>query len=475
MSKRVGSLPEQLRGPLVIAGAGVSGSGIARLLCGCGADVTLADSNVKAGERVAEEIGCSFVPLDYAVDNVRTFCTVVTSPGWRPTSELFVRAAESGIPVIGDVEVAWRLDQAEAFGKPHTWVAITGTNGKTTTTGMAAAMLAGDDPAHPQALPVGNIGVAVGDALAHEPRVDILVAELSSFQLHYSSTLHPEVGIVLNLADDHLDWHGSFEAYAAAKAKALHARIPLVNADDPVVRALAPDAVSFTLHEPAEGQVGVRDGFIVDHAFADGIPIAPAEGISPPGLAGISDALAATAIARALGASPEHIATALSTYSVSAHRGAVTHTGAGVTFVDNSKATNPHAATMALKGVDRYIWIGGGQLKGAHIDDFLNENAPHMKAAALLGLDRELLRAGLARVRPDLPVFVSDSTDKYGAMREAIEFVTRIAESGDTVMLAPAAASLDMYAGMAERGDIFTELAREYFPRTESNGVRDES
>ena len=125
--------------------------------------------------------------------------------------------------------------------------------------------------------------------------------------------------------------------------------------------------------------------------------------------------------------------------------------------------------------MDRYIWIGGGQLKGAHIDDFLKENAPHMKAAALLGLDRELLRAGLARVRPDLPVFVSDSTDKYGAMREAIEFVTRVAESGDTVMLAPAAASLDMYAGMAERGDIFTELAREYFPRTESNGVRDES
>jgi len=475
MSNWTGSLPEQLTGPIVVAGAGVSGSGIARLLCACGADVTLADSNVEVGARVANETGCGFIPLADAEENVASYRAVVTSPGWRPTSELFVRAAEKGIPVIGDVEVAWQLDQAGAFGEPHTWVAITGTNGKTTTTGMAAAMLAGDDPEHPQALPVGNIGVAVGDALAHEPRVDILVAELSSFQLHYSSALTPAVGTVLNLADDHLDWHGSFEAYAAAKAKALKAKIPVVNADDPVVRDLAPEAISFTLSEPKPGQVGVRDGYIVDRAFSDDLVIAPAEGISPPGLAGISDALAATAVSRALGATPEDIAKALASYSVSAHRGAVTHRGSGVTFVDNSKATNPHAATMALKGVDRYIWIGGGQLKGAHIDDFLAQNAPHMKAAALLGVDREMLRAGLEAHAPAVPVFVTDSTDKHEAMRDIMEFVYRVAEPGDTVMLAPAAASLDMYQGMAERGNIFTHLAREYFPHTESDGAHDES
>ncbi|EPD70012.1 UDP-N-acetylmuramoylalanine-D-glutamate ligase [Corynebacterium pyruviciproducens ATCC BAA-1742] len=482
-----GSLPEQLTGPLLVAGAGVSGEGIARLLVACAADVTVADANTVTGQALASKLGCAFIPLDEAVAQVDRYATVVTSPGWRPNSELFVQAAAHGVPVIGDVEVAWQLDQARCFGEPHTWVAITGTNGKTTTTGMAAAMLAGPDREHPLALAVGNIGVAVGEALYHEPRVDTLVAELSSFQLHYSSTLRPRVGIVLNLADDHLDWHGSFEAYAAAKAKVLHAETPLVNADDPVVRNLAPEAISFTLGEPAPGQIGVRDGYIVDRAFVDdnvgeqsdgksqaegeGLVIAPVEGISPPGVAGIADALAATAVARALGAPAHDIAAALASFSVASHRGAITHRGGGVTFVDNSKATNPHAAAMALKGVARYIWIGGGQLKGAHIDTFLRANAPHMTAAALLGVDREKLREGLANVVPELPVFVTGKTDKHRAMREIFEFVASVAQPGDTVMLAPAAASLDMYKGMAERGDIFTACAKEFFPSEESESA----
>ena len=247
-------LPTELHGNVLVAGAGISGAGSARMLVDLGASVTVADDDETARLRVSEITGADNTSVT-DVDLSRYSC-VVTSPGWRPTTPLLVDAANQGIPVIGDVELCWRLDRSGVFGPPRTWLAVTGTNGKTTTTAMLAAMM--------NTVPVGNIGVAVSDALTSGN--DILVVELSSFQLHWSSTIRPAAGCLLNLADDHIDWHGSFDNYRADKAKVLLGDVAVVGIDDPNLAGY--DAIGFTLSAPARGQVGIVDGMIVDNALA---------------------------------------------------------------------------------------------------------------------------------------------------------------------------------------------------------------
>ena len=470
-------IPELCAGSILVAGAGVSGVGMAHLLMDMHADVTVADDDEIKRDRVTESTGARTMTVSDAIDQLLTFKLVVTSPGWNPRTALLVTATELGIPVIGDVELAWRIDQSGVFGPPRTWIGITGTNGKTTTTAMVTAMLTAPQSVSPHAVAVGNIGLAVGEALTQtNPRADILVAELSSFQLHWSSTLHPHVGTVLNLADDHIDWHGDFTHYADAKAKVLNADIPLVNADDPRVVAYAPKAIGYTLQPPQPGQVGVDGGYIVDWAFqAAGetgdqpVPIAPIDSISPPGIAGLSDAVAATAVARALGTPAEQIARALRHFTVASHRGGVVWDGGGLAFVDNSKATNPHAAQTVLQGLDHYVWIGGGQLKGADVTDLVTEHGPHMRAAILMGVDRHELADAFARYSPATPVYLVDETDGVTAMREVVQRAIDVAHTGDAVVLAPAGASLDMYTGMSERGNLFAEAARALAPATGSS------
>lgn len=447
-------------GRVVVAGAGVSGAGCARLLARVGADVRVADDNETARFRVQEATGVEAWSTAQLRESLDSVDLVVTSPGWRPDSAVLVAAAEAGVEVIGDVELAWRLDSAGACGAPRTWLAITGTNGKTTTTAMAAAMLSEGGF---KAEAVGNIGVSVSDALLAEPRIDVIVAELSSFQLHWSSTIHPAAGVLLNLADDHIDWHGSFDAYALAKAKLLDSDVAIISRDDAaVVRvAGARDVIAFGSGIPVDGELGVEDGMLVDRAFGGGV-LASAEGISPAGPAGVYDALAAAALARSQGVEPQAIARALDTFEVSGHRGQVVHEHNGVAFVDNSKATNPHAADAALRGQSGVHWVAGGQLKGADVAELVREHAPHMAAAYLMGVDREVMRQALLDARPDLPIVVTDSTDPVAATEELVAAAAAAAQPGQSVVLAPAAASLDMFTGMGQRGDLFADAARRF-------------
>ncbi|MFV8380821.1 UDP-N-acetylmuramoyl-L-alanine--D-glutamate ligase [Corynebacterium hindlerae] len=461
-------LPQELQGEVLITGAGVSGAGCARMLAELGVAVTVADDDETARLRLAEAVSVKHLSVAQARARLRDFQLVVTSPGWNPRTAVLADAHAAGIPVIGDVELAWRLDQAGVFGKPHTWVAITGTNGKTTTTAMTTAMLQAGGLA---AASVGNIGVAIGDALQAPERIDVLVAELSSFQLHWSHSLRPAVGCVLNIADDHIDWHGSFLEYAGAKAKALLAEVAVFGADDPAVVAQVQQLeasrqlsdtrkVGFTLGKPGADQLGIVDKQLVDNAFAADEVLASATGISPAGPAGQLDALAAAAIARALGVSSEAIATALANFEVAGHRGQIVHEHGGVTFVDNSKATNPHAADAAMRGLDSIIWIAGGQLKDADVSELVRTHAAQIKHAVLLGVDKQLLADALRDVRPDLPITLIQSSDPEEAMTDAVRAAADTMAAGDVVLLAPAAASLDMYTGMGQRGDMFAAAAR---------------
>lgn len=456
-------LPEIASGVLV-AGAGVSGIGAAELLQAAGARFKVVDDNPEGRAR-AEALGFDTLSGEEARASFGDFGLVVTSPGWRPDAQLLIDAKAAGLDVIGDVELCFRLDRAGVFGPPRDWLVVTGTNGKTTTTGMLAAMMieAGKDTGK-RAGACGNIGVAVGKALLAPERLDVLVAELSSFQLHWSSQLVPDAGVLLNLADDHIDWHGSFDAYAEAKAKVLRAPVAVAGVDDAEVRRLASatgrgDIIGFTAGAPGENQVGVEDGRIVSRIGGSRTDVASADGIQPPGQAGVLDALAATAVALNQGAKPEHVRRALEAYQVAGHRGAVVHSAGGVDWVDNSKATNPHAADSALTGAGDVVWIAGGQLKGAAVDAVVKAHAQQFRAVALLGVDRELIRESVARVAPEVPIFVTDATDPVQAMEEVVAYAASKARPGDTVLLAPAAASLDMFSGMSARGDAFAAAA----------------
>lgn len=450
-------LPQALQGRILVAGAGVSGLSIAKMLSELHCDVVVADDNETARHMLIEVVDVADISTAQAQEQLDSFSIVVTSPGWRPTSTLFVDAHRQGLEVIGDVELAWRLDQAGVFGEPHTWLAVTGTNGKTTTTSMLAAMM---NEGGFTAKAVGNIGIPVSEALVAKNRIDVLVAELSSFQLHWSPTFTPDAGVVLNLAEDHIDWHGSMRDYALAKMEVLKGKVAIIGADDPYLVQLTSEAdlsglIGFTVNEPATGQLGVKAGELVDNAYGNNVVLASADGINPAGPAGVLDALAAAAVARSQGVAPEAIARALDSFEVAGHRGQVVAEHDGVHFIDNSKATNPHAADSALAGHDSVIWVVGGQLKGADIAPLVKKHEQRIKAALVLGADRAEIVAALKEHASQASVFVTDKTEPFEAMEEIVTEAFSISEPGDTVLLAPAAASLDMFKGMGQRGDLF--------------------
>jgi UDP-N-acetylmuramoylalanine--D-glutamate ligase len=338
----------------------------------------------------------------------------------------------------------------------------------------------------------GNIGDPVLDVLSRP--ADLLAVELSSFQLFWAPSLRPEAGAVLNVAEDHLDWHGSMDAYAQAKARALDGRVAVVGLDDPVAARLLPSAgapvkTGFRLGDPAAGQLGVRDGMLVDRAFADdadgadGLALAPVASISVAGPIGVLDALGAAALARAVGVAPASIADALAGFHVGRHRAEPVAVVDGVTYVDDSKATNPHAAQASVLAYPRVVWVAGGLLKGASVDEMVARTADRLVGAVLIGRDRAVVADALSRHAPDVPVIevvtredavvhettvthetrvVDASAPGLGArvMTEVIAAAASLARTGDTVLLAPAGASFDQFAGYADRGDTFAAAVR---------------
>jgi UDP-N-acetylmuramoylalanine--D-glutamate ligase len=440
---------------VLVCGVGVAGASAARALLPRTARVLLTArerSAVVDELHRAEWLG-PLTSVPAAVD------LVVASPGLRPTDPLLQDAAARGIDVWGEAELAWRLRPRDA----GPWLALTGTNGKTTTVHMLEAILRA---AGLRAAAVGNVGEPMIDAVLADPPYEVLAVELSSQQLHYAPSLHPAAGAILNLAEDHLDWHGSMAAYALAKVQVWAGDVAVGNLDDPQVAALLRDApapahVGFTLTDPADGQLGVRDGRLVSHAYGDdGAVLATVDQVRPAGAHNVANALAAAALARSVGVGPEAIAAGLQAFVPDPHRNQFVLSRDGVAYVDDSKATNPHAALASLRAYESIVWVAGGQLKGVDPTELVVEIARRLRAAVLLGADRAVLAEALRRHAPQIPVIVVDSTDDR-AMVEVVRAAAGIARPGDTVLLAPAAASYDMFAGYGARGDAFAAAARE--------------
>jgi UDP-N-acetylmuramoylalanine--D-glutamate ligase len=475
-------------GPLVagarvlVVGAGVTGRAVLAALTPLGLLADLTDDNPMALEPFAYN-GVRVIDGDAAVARVADYALVVVSPGLPPGAPVAVAAANAGVPVWGDVELAWRLDQSGRYGPPRQWLVVTGTNGKTTTTSMVQAML---EAAGRRSLLCGNIGDPVLDVLSQPS--ELLAVELSSFQLYWSSSVRPEAGVVLNIAEDHLDWHGSLAHYAAAKARALDGRVAVAGLDDAVAAELldaahAPVKVGFRLGVPGPGELGVRDGNLVDNAFAENVALAPVASIPVAGPVGVLDALAAAALARAVGVPSDAIASALASFQVGRHRAQVVAVSGGVTYVDDSKATNPHAAEASLRAYPRVVWIAGGLLKGASVDDLVARVADRLVGAVLIGRDRGEVADALSRHAPDVPVVEVVAGEDAGVdgtseslvthvtippgesggravMAHAVAAARDLAAPGDTVLLAPAGASFDQFSGYSERGDQFAAAVR---------------
>jgi UDP-N-acetylmuramoylalanine--D-glutamate ligase len=472
--------------PVLVAGARVTGKAVLAALTRFGAVATLCDDDPDMLRPFADS-GVATVDPAAAVRQLaeNRYALVVTSPGFQPTTPVLAAAAAADVPIWGDVELAWRLDAAGHYGPPRRWLVVTGTNGKTTTTSMLHAMLTAGGR---RSVLCGNIGSPVLDVL-DEP-VDLLAVELSSFQLYWAPSLRPEAGVVLNIAEDHLDWHSTMAEYTAAKARALNGRVAVVGLDDTRAAALldtaaAPVRLGFRLGEPAAGELGVRDGQLVDRAFADDLALLPATSIPVPGPVGILDALAAAALARCVDVPAAAIADAIATFQVGRHRSEVVAVADGIRYVDDSKATNAHAAEASVLAYPRVVWVAGGLLKGASVDAEVARIASRLVGAVLIGRDRQEVADALSRHAPDVPVVqvvagedidmhatavvpdtrvteVDDAGEGLGTrvMTAAVAAARDLAKPGDTVLLAPAGASFDQFAGYADRGDAFAAAVR---------------
>ncbi|MFD8202939.1 UDP-N-acetylmuramoyl-L-alanine--D-glutamate ligase [Streptomyces sp. NPDC003470] len=468
-------MPSEFTGKHVtVAGLGVSGVPAAKVLHGLGARVTVVnDGDDERARSQAAELEALGITVRLGDGNTLPEGTelIVTAPGWKPDKPLFAAAERAGVPVWGDVELAWRLRGPGAAP----WLAVTGTNGKTTTVQMLASIL---KAAGLRTAAVGNIGVSLLDAVTGEEEYDVLAVELSSYQLHWAPSLRAHSAAVLNLAPDHLDWHGSMEAYAADKGRVYEGnQVACVYNADATAKPSTEDlvreadveegcrAVGFTLGTPGPSQLGVVEGILVDRAFVENRQknaqeLAEVSDVTPPAPHNIANALAAAALARAFGVSAAAVRDGLRAFTPDAHRIAHVADVDGVAYVNDSKATNTHAAEASLAAYESIVWIAGGLAKGATFDGLVTGAAKRLRGAVLIGADRALIREALARHAPEVPVVDLDRTDT-GAMLQAVQEARRLARPGDTVLLAPACASMDMFTNYNKRGDAFAEAVRE--------------
>lgn len=448
---------------VLILGAGITGLACARSLAQRDSIITLVDDAQPASD--------GFEVLSTSSVDVKDFDYVLVSPGWRESHPLIQNAREANIELINEIDLAWAIKE-ERYPQQK-WLGLTGTNGKTTTVEMAAATIRAGGV---NAVACGNVGKTVIECVDSGENFDILVLELSSFQLHWLKRAEFIAVAILNIADDHTDWHGDFDSYAKAKISILdRAMTAILNGDDGEVLTRTTHwngrKVFYSLDTPGPGEIGVVEELLVDRAFVadpqEASMIAEVVEIKPTVPHNVSNALAAAGLARTVGISHEAIRSGLTSFELGRHRIEVIAERDGVIWIDDSKATNPHAAAASILSAFSVIWIAGGLAKGADVGALVARAHPRIKMAILIGTDRELIRQGFVEHAPQIPVVMIDPPHDYmrgGASNSLMEAIVATAASsatsGDTVLLAPACASMDQFISYADRGDRFAAAVR---------------
>ena len=460
---------------VAVAGIGIAGFAAADALLALGARVVAFDAAQGDAQqeraKVLEILGAE-VRLGDGRSLPAGVDVLVVSPGLSPLAPVIAAAQAAGVPVWGELELAWRLRPTTGAAP---WLVVTGTNGKTTTTLMLAAMLRA---AGLRTVAAGNIGVSMVEVVMAEATpqgaLDAIAVEVGAPQLPFLHTMSPQASVCLNIAEDHVDLFGSFEAYVAAKAR-IYERTQIAavyNVADAATRRMVEDAdviegcraIGFTLGVPDISMLGVVEDLLVDRAFvaerhAAAQELATVADVRPSAPHNVANALAAAALARAHGVPAAAVRDGLRSFEPAGHRIADVATVDGVRYVDDSKATNCHAAQTSLMAYDRVVWIAGGMAKGQQFDELVQAAADHIVGVVLLGVDRQVIADAIARHAPDLPIVDVPRTDT-GAMAQVVAAAAAMAGPGDTVLLAPGCASWDMFRDYAQRGDMFAESVR---------------
>ena len=445
---------------ILIIGAARSGVASAEYLLSIGKQIVISDMNTKLAEDVETQLGHASVSYVWGKQpDVAALQPelIVMSPGVPLSIPPVVKARELGIPVISEPELAFRYSDVP-------FVAITGTNGKTTTTTLTAFLLEKEGR---KVVAGGNIGLPLISQCPKMSANDIVVAEMSSFQLESVGSFCPKVAVVMNLTPDHLDRHKTMEAYAAAKANIFKNQGPeeylLLNKDDAIVAAMAAGAKShvyyFSQQEILDEGIWLEDGNLVYRLDKNGAPqvLIPAAEIGIVGSHNWQNAMAASLAALLMGQQPEIIAERLRAFKGVAHRMEPVATIDGVLYVNDSKGTNPDSTEKALGSYGKrpIVLIAGGRNKGSDMAVLVPLMRAHCRGVVLVGEATGDFIDAFERTGYTDYVCTDSFEDAVAKARE-------MAQSGDVVLLSPACASWDMFDNFEQRGDLFKELVKDY-------------
>lgn len=452
-----------------VVGLGVAGFAAADALITLKAKVVVIDAALGKSQRatILEILGAE-IRLGDDTKLPNDINLLVLSPGVSPLAPIVSAAQAAGIAIWGELELAWRLRDPAHLAP---WLLVTGTNGKTTTTLMLESILLA---AGKRTVAAGNIGRSLVEVVMDPTPWDVLAIEVGAPQLPFVYSISPQAAVCLNLAQDHIDLFGTFEAYRNAKAK-VYERCQVAAifnvADEETIRMVEQAevvagcrAIGFSTGIPDISMLGVVEDFLVDRAFLDNrreaaLELAEISDLAIPAVHNIANALAASALARAHGIDARAIRDGLRAWQPAPHR--IAHVGNvdGVDYIDDSKATNTHAAATSLTGYESVVWIAGGMAKGQDFDALVLANAHRMRAVVLLGVDQDLIAAALERHAPNVPIHCV-TTKETNAMDLVVALAAKSAQPGDTVILAPGCASWDMFKDYAARGNAFAAAVK---------------
>jgi len=439
---------------IAVLGAGVTGTAVLDFLVTRGVNADLFDEKAPLAKRSVDEI----------------YDRAIVSPGWRLDNPIVIALRNGGCEILSEIDFAWKVK--EEIAPNQKWIGLTGTNGKTTTIQMVQSIF---DYSQKSGVACGNVGEPVISVLNSGDEYDYLALELSSFQLEWSTHARYEAVALLNIAPDHIDWHGSFDAYANAKLKLLQAgQVAIINGEDSesVLRGTSWPGrkIFYFLDTPQPGELGLVENLLIDRAFVEdpsvAIDFAQLSDIRPTVPHNVSNAMAAAGLALAIGISHEEVREGLAHFTLDRHRLEMVLERDGVAWVNDSKATNPHAAAAALMSHISSIWIAGGLAKGAEMNALIQRCSTRIKAAILIGQDAPIIATALSKHAPHIPYFLMPySGDSAELMRDVVTKALELAEGGDTVLLAPACASMDQFKDYADRGEKFVASVREVVGR----------